>query len=942
MEIVHMKRTLKIACILAGTVGILGLVSADPIHAQERKDTAVVYHPFGKTVTELTTTGLIRTASGDQLEELPAGDIRSRMTGQFPGLMTRELTGQYQGGTNHYTGVFPGDGWDFFLKGRTDLQLIVDDMRMPFNQLLLDPSLIESITLLPDVVDKARLGAIASNGAVYIKTRGGAYNTPMKVVATVESGIGMIDMLPEYVDGYQYARLNNQARAASGYTQLYDPVALEGAMKNDPHDLLAPNVDYKGLMLKSWRPIIQESVRITGGGSTVRYAAAISALHSNDILRTDQFLNYNRINLSGAMGAKLNKWMEFSVNYSSSVNFTRLAQVEWSDYNNVPAVAYPLDFGNALSDEEVEMGVFGATRWGVSKTYENNYYAKLKEGGFRSVRRRGAFISGALDTDLGFLLPGLKSKTGFSYISHFAMNAGKNDDYLAYYWDPTDENGYNTVSATHRNTKQASKSLLTSSTNMSLQFYERLYWDYAKNGHKLNVGATYLMYNAEGASITYRQRQMFGVADATYSYGDRYILEAVGQYVGSHMFDKAHRFAFMPSFGGAWVVSNEEFMKNVSFVDKLKLRAQWGKVGFSNAAFGTPYQYNSNYSFANSNYFGPWIAGDTWFGTNRWQTQASTINRFENSDLHWPTERMWNVGIDLELFKGFTLSADYSVTRRKDIITDVTSDIPDLYGIAGAITYDNYNTNDIQGWEITAGYHGQTGDFRYGLSLSASHFNTIYRVLVNNIFSESYQDKIGTHSTAIWGYQCLGRYQNAEQIASLPAYSTDLAVGDLYYKDVNGDGVVDTNDRTIIGDTNPLRYWVNLNLGWRRWNLQVIGAGYFGNDLELDNGYFWSGWGDGNYSKFVADNIGGAYPRLTYVKVNNNFLTSDFWITDGSYFKIKDVVLSYSFPKASIYLKGHNLLTLTKVKYVDPEWMNAGISSYPMFKTVTLGVKFTF
>ena len=178
---------------------------------------------------------------------------------------------------------------------------------------------------------------------------------------------------------------------------------------------------------------------------------------------------------------------------------------------------------------------------------------------------------------------------------------------------------------------------------------------------------------------------------------------------------------------------------------------------------------------------------------------------------------------------------------------------------------------------------------------------------------------------------------------SLPAYSTDIAVGDLYYKDVNGDGVIDTNDRTIIGNSKPdLRYWVNLNLGWKRLNLQVIGTGMFGGNISLSNDYFWSGWGDGNYSAFVRDNIGGAYPRLTYVKVNNNFLTSDFWLTSRTWFKIKDVILSYAFPKVTLYVKGQNLLTLTKVPYVDPENINSGVTEYPMFRTVTLGVKMTF
>ena len=149
--------------------------------------------------------------------------------------------------------------------------------------------------------------------------------------------------------------------------------------------------------------------------------------------------------------------------------------------------------------------------------------------------------------------------------------------------------------------------------------------------------------------------------------------------------------------------------------------------------------------------------------------------------------------------------------------TDINSTLPSLYGISGIETYANYNKTEVTGFEVTAGYHGQAGDFRFGLDASLLHYKGVYKILADNVFSELYQDKLGTETSSIWGYQCLGRYTSEEQLTTLPAYSTDIAVGDLYYKDVNGDGMIDTNDRTIIGNTNPdLRYWLNLNLGWKR------------------------------------------------------------------------------------------------------------------------------
>ncbi|MBR0299651.1 MAG: SusC/RagA family TonB-linked outer membrane protein [Bacteroidales bacterium] len=910
--------------------------------AQQKTDSVSVSYPFGREVSDNFTTGSIRSVGGEALEEMPIGDIRGRLTGQLPGFMARELSGEYWGGSNYNSGVLSNNGWAYYLKGRSSLQLIVDDIRMPFTSLLLDPSQIESISLMSDVADKARLGAIASQGAVYIETRSGAYDTPMKVVASVESGLAMIALLPEWADGYQYAGLNNRARASSGYSQLYDPFALEGMKKNDPNDLIAPNVDYKGLMLRSWKPVLQESVRVTGGTPTIRYNATLSALHGGDIVNAGD-ISYNRINVSAGLGAKMNRWIELNLNYNGSINFNRQAYTSWNSYNSVPPTAFPLEFGSALSEEEIDLGLYGATRYGVSKMFENNYYALLKEGGRRTTRRRTAHINAAVNADLGFLLPGLKSRTAFSYLSFVSTEIGKQNDYLAYYWDASADEGYGQISTSHRGTKSTAKSLISSATNMALQFYERLYWDYDRNGHKINAGGTFLMYNSEGSGISYRQRQMLGVVDATWAYRNKYILEAVGQYVGSHRFNKANRFAFMPSFGASWIASNEDFLKDAGFLDKLKIRAQWGLVGMSSSVFGEPYYYQSRYSSASSYSFGPYLSGDTWFGTNTWASQATTIGRFENSSLGWPKERMLNIGIDAGLLDCINLSVDVFSHKQKGIITDIASALPALYGLTGIETYGNYNETGIAGIEFSAAYQGRTGDFSYGIALSGVSYKTEYKVLADNVFSEPWQDMIGTSTSAIWGYECLGRYENEGQLALLPAYSSDIAVGDLYYKDKNEDGVVDSNDRCIIGDSNPdVRFFVNLNFGWKRLNLQVIGTGAVGGDLALTNNYFWNGWGDGNYSAFVRDNIGGAYPRLSYVKSGNNFITSSFWLTDGSYFKIKDVILSYAFPKATVYLKGQNMCTLTKVKYVDPENIDSGISDYPMFRTVTLGVRMTF
>lgn len=168
---------------------------------------------------------------------------------------------------------------------------------------------------------------------------------------------------------------------------------------------------------------------------------------------------------------------------------------------------------------------------------------------------------------------------------------------------------------------------------------------------------------------------------------------------------------------------------------------------------------------------------------------------------------------------------------------------------------------------------------------------------------------------------------------------------------MNEDGVIDDNDMSALGNTSPrLYYALNAKFSYKNFELNVIGDGTAFYDIPLTNKYYWNGWGDNNYSSFVKDNIGGAYPRLTYYKVNNNFINSDFWLTKGGYFKIQNIELAYNLPFLQIiraravrfFVRGANLLTFSKIKDIDPESINSGITTYPLFKTFTGGIKLTF
>jgi hypothetical protein len=225
----------------------------------------------------------------------------------------------------------------------------------------------------------------------------------------------------------------------------------------------------------------------------------------------------------------------------------------------------------------------------------------------------------------------------------------------------------------------------------------------------------------------------------------------------------------------------------------------------------------------------------------------------------------------------------------------------------------------------------------------------------------AYQQHKGKAADAIFGLVYQGKFTtsdidaNGNYSAGVPPqlYDAKLAPGDLKYKDMNSDGFIDDNDQTMIGHSAPhLFYGVNVDLKYKNFELFVLGNGRAFYDVILNNIYFQNGWGDNTYSNFVANNVGGAYPRLTYYKINNNFVTSAYWLTKGDYFKIQNVELSYTIPAKylqfmgsrgiKIYIRGANLLTFSKLKDVDPESINSGVTVYPLYRTISGGVKFNF
>lgn len=917
------------------------------IMAQEKNDADTLHRlPYDTFKKSEQMTGSIWSVDGVDLSKRVSGDLRSRLTGMLPALEITENGGSYFSAakTNFGSYVLGGGGYTVSMKGLGGVVAIVDDMLVPLNQLLLEPNQIESVTILSDILDKSRFGPMGTFGTVYIKTKGGGYNTPLRINASVESGVRFTDRVTEWMSGEEYAIYNNIAREASGYKPLYTEEDIAGYAKNRKYSRLTPNVDYRSLLMKNCFNTTDVNFDISSGNNIVRYSFAINGMHSGDIKKGVNDYFYDKISYSGNVNSRIGNYIEAGASFMGILGIYRDDSTSWYSYRTVPAVAFPMILTTQKDDNGDDVTVYG-----VSMTHGDNPYAERMEGGFLTRKSRSALFTAYLDADFSWLLKGLKSRTSLQTSSFMFSNIGMSHDYTAYYWDK--EDGIGEISG-HTGIKKTSRSLKSSVAAENLSMYERLSFNRDFARHNVDLGATFYLNRTFNQGASDFERYMFFVWNADWSYDKRFAVQLLAQYSGTDRFAKGARFGFFPTMGLSWTISNEDFIKNVDWIDNLKIHAQAGYAPDRNDATGNNYRYEMIYSRSSGNDAGPTSLGAAtkWFGTNNRTLVNTKTTRYGNPDLTWSRLGEVDAGINLSVLGCLDFSADFFHWKLDGSIEDITSGMPAVYGFSDMAAFANYSAIATTGVIFNVNYHKTIGDFRIMANASAAHSQRINKKLVNDTYAPGNEHlaKTGKSAHAIWGLDCIGRYTDDEQILSHPSYvdASQLRVGDLMYRDVNNDGTIDSNDKVIIGDTDPeLRYALTLGLEYKGFNLEVVGTGNAGADLLCNSDFFWNGWGTGNYSVFVKDE---KYPNLTYSKSANNFVTSSYWLEKGGWFKIQAVDIGYTMPLKGVLkqirfdLKGENLLTLTKVKYVDPEAPTSGLTGMPLLRVVTAGVSLTF
>ncbi len=910
-------------------------------------------------------TGSVSVLHGNQLESYPTTDIRNTFSGLVtglevverngaPGLSAEETIGSY--GITQKVAMYSRGSSPIFM---------IDGLQVDVSEMPIDPQEIETVTVIKDVVNKAMYGPEAANGIIFIKTKHGRQNERILNV-NAESGISITDRFPEWISGSDYARLNNQARENSGMLAMYSEDDIAAYAQNNPYDLVHPSIGYKNMMFKDSRSFKRVNVSASGGNDKVKYFTYIGYNGEGDIYKMGATSDYNRINARSNIDITLTDDFKVQLGIYGGITFRQspnygyytsdassaFALIEMNsaldDITTTPPIAFPV---YAHYNEEA-----GVPWYGVSSTYNSNPIGNLNANGYYTETTRTSAANIALDYDLSKFIPGLKSRTYGTFNILNLIRIGKADNYIAYTATPSIINGRDTVilAKVHDGVDMAGQVKLHDYYYQRLSFSETLTYDKSFGSNDLQLGLTYLLANGMKDAVREPVRQQSVVMSALYSYNDKYSVQSVLNYAGTSSFAEGNRYDLFPSLGLSWIISKESFMEDLSFIDYLKLRAESGILGYD--GLSSTFYYNDSWTTNSSGVaFGP-NTTNQWFGSDTDNSVARAYpNRIGNPALTWEKRKELSIGLDALLLKQkLFIEIGYYNNTRDGIISQIENNVPYFTGIYAASPWYNYDKIQYSGLETGLQFTDRIGKFGYTIGGNATVQDT--KILKNDEpnYRETYLSRIGLSADSWFGHTYLGRYTSDEE-AQLVVQNYDelLYAGDLKYKDTNNDGTIDDNDKSKVGHTSPrLIYALNLKLSYGNFEFSAIGTGRAFYDIPLTNNYFWNGWGDNTYSNFVKDNIGGAYPRLTYQKVNNNFTSSDFWLVKGDYFKIQNAELAYNLRFKStktigarsvrFYARGSNLLTISKVKDVDPESISSGISVYPLFRTFTCGLKMTF
>lgn len=941
--------------------------------------------------------GSVATITTKDLTQSPTANINNALAGRLPGLIV-----------NQYAGGEPGvDQSELFIRGKATYGnqsaiVIVDGIERDMSYLA--PDEIETFTILKDASATAAYGIRGANGVIVITTKRGKAAEKATVNLKASIGINQPIGFPEYLGSADYATLYNEARlndakmtgADISSLNLFSQQAIDNfrRAKGDNSDGLGYDWDYYDFAFK---PGLQEdvSLSIRGGTDKVRYYVLANYFSQGGNYKYanageyDSQTKFTRYNFRSNIDININRYLSTRLDLGARITDRNAPGTTAGRLMTICATQPPYlpilveENAHPQNEEYIQQNPRGML-YG-DNIYRYNLLGELSRTGY--LNEKNTYLNGsfAMNLDMGFLTKGLKAEVMFSYDASEGrwinrkldtykdgyreypkyatfMPIEGSDAYMAgghytgayktgnkYDIDQTIGNGFSHNASDGRTYIQARLD------------YNRLF----SNHHEVTA---MLLANRGNRTVNnelaYHSQGITG--RFAYYYNQKYLMEFNFGYNGSENFAPGKRYGFFPAGSIGWVVSEEEFMKKASWIDFLKVRASYGLVGSDNVSSRFPYLAfyggGSGYDFGNN------------FGTNVGGTSEGNL---ANANLTWEKARKLNVGIDFTtLNQRLALTIDAFYEYRFDIITDMNSDgimgYPDIVGKDAALQ--NLGEVSNRGVDIELSWNDKIGkDFRYyirpNLTFSRNRLEYKAEVARKNSWRKETGKRLYENFVYVFDH-FVADQEEADRLNKI-GYQPwgQLIPGDVVYKDLDRNGVIDDEDRTVMGNPRSpeLMFGIPFGFQYKNFDFSVLLQGATKSSILLNGAAVF------DFPQFEQDKIGrvkkmhldrwtpetaatAKYPALHYgTHDNNKNGNSSLFLYDASYLRLKNVEIGYNVsPKllrkfhvqqARIYVQGLNLLTFDKLGDVDidPETKSGdGASWYPIQKVFNFGIDITF
>lgn len=901
---------------------------------------------------KVSVTGSITSVKGLELKA-PSSSLTTSFAGKLAGVISMTSTGE------------PGAASEFYIRGvstfggRATPLILLDDVEISTADLNNIPAeTIESFSILKDASATAIYGARGANGVMLITTKTGKENEKTRINVTVENSFNKPMNFPDFVNGATWMEMYSEAQLTRnpGATPKYSQLDIDNT-RNQVNPYIYPDVQWKDVIFKNMNMNQRANVNISGGGSKASYYMSLQANHDTGLLDTKKVYSYNNninnwgYNFQNNISYKITSTTKIDLHMNAQIRNKKGPNYSTSDlfaqmlYCN--PINFPVTFPAQPGDTHIR---FGNAIWTGSSVRTNPYAYMLSS--FKEYNENTLNTSLKINQKLDFVTKGLSVQAMVNW-KNWASSSYNRTIEPYYYgikggsYNPSNPTDYEIERLGTSGTDYLKTSDISKASDQTFYLDARVNYDRQFNLHHVTGMLMYMQREYRSSVLPERNQGFSG--RFTYDYGQRYLVELNFGYNGTERLAKKERFEFFPAVSLGWVISNEKFFEPMTkYIDNLKIRGSYGLVGSDETGLSAGAQHFLYIDQVSLNNIGFTTGVDM-----NYTLYGPLVTNYAVVNGGWERVKKLDIGIDLELFRQLTITADYFNEKRYNILLHREA-WPESLGYYTAKPWSNKGKVDNWGIELSVNWRKEfTKDLYVDFRGNFTYTENKYVNLDEPVYPYVWKTSTGKPLSRTTGYIAQGLFSSQEEIDNSPTQNLGSTVkpGDIKYRDVNGDGKIDGSDQVMIspyGTTPRIQYGLGMNVTYKKFDFGVFFNGSAKRTIMI-SGISPFGQSDYNVMQFIADdywsesnpNPNAKYPRLglTSSQTANNTVASTYWMRNGNFIRFKTLELGYKFKYGRVYLNGDNIAVFSPFKLWDPElsW-----NAYPLQRTFNIGVQLNF